>query len=336
MREELIKAFDLLGEYITNKPQELELAVEKAYQHNTWFSNEECNHALSAWAKLLQSEKLSTWLADYPDHSVQPKKIGLILAGNIPLVGFQDICNVLFSGHYAYIKLSSQDTILIPHLLEKLISFYPGIQKHIVYTERMNDIDAIIATGSNNSAKHFEYYFGNKPHIIRKNRNSIAILTGKENSDDFYLLGEDIFRYYGQGCRNVSKLYVPTGYNFSPLLDTLEQYNYIADQHKYLNNYNYYKSIYLVNREHHLDTGFLLIKENKSLQAPLSVIYFEYYNSTTELESNIAELQDQIQCVVTAEHIQTKNQLVGFGKSQSPGWMDYADGVDTMEFLLGL
>lgn len=336
MRAELIKAFDLLGQYIKNKPEELESAIDKAYQHNSWFNKEECQHALSAWGALLHTDKLSEWLSHYPENTHTPKKIGLILAGNIPMVGFQDICNVLFSGNQAYIKLSSQDTILIPHLLEKLLSFYPSLQQHIVYTERMNDIDAIIATGSNNSAKHFEYYFGNKPHIIRKNRNSIAILDGTEHADDFVLLGEDIFRYYGQGCRNVSKLYVPHDYNFSPLLDALQAYSYVADQHKYLNNYNYYKSIYLVNREHHLDTGFLLIKEHESLQAPLSVIYFEYYNNINELEQKLQLLEEQIQCVVSKKSIEVKNQVVAFGQSQAPGWMDYADGVDTMQFLASL
>lgn len=336
MTQNLLNAFISLGNYIRNNSPEIDELVEKAYHHNTWFSQNETKHALNAWAKLLEKEELEKWTRHYSLNNAEPKKVGLILAGNIPMVGFHDICCVLLSGNIAQIKLSSQDQVLIKSLLNTLISFEPILKDRIIYEDRMNTIDAIIATGSNNSARHFEYYFGKIPNIIRKNRNSVAILNGNEKAEDFVKLGEDIFRYYGQGCRNVSKLYVPKDYNFSPLLDALEVYNYIGDQSKYLNNYNYYKSIYLVNREHHLDNGFILLKENESMQAPLSVLYFEYYDNMNELEVDLKSIEDQIQCVVTSENISINNQIVGFGESQKPGWMDYADGVDTMKFLINL
>lgn len=336
MREKLLKAFISLGTYIQENPTELNEIIEKAYQHNTWFSPNETKHSLNAWKGLLHKDELENWLNHYPEKVIKPKKVGLILAGNIPMVGFHDVCSVLLSGHIAQIKFSSQDQVLIKFLLSKLISFETSLSENIIYEDRMNTVDAIIATGSNNSARHFEHYFGKIPNIIRRNRNSIAILEGSETAEDFVKLGEDIFRYYGQGCRNVSKLFVPEGYNFSPMLDALEVFNFIGDQSKYLNNYNYYKSIYLVNREHHLDNGFLLLKENESMQAPLSVLYFEYYNEKQTLIENIKTLEDQIQCIVSSKPIDAKNQQVPFGESQKPGWMDYADGVDTMKFLIEL
>lgn len=336
MREKLVNAFVLLGKYIENEHQEIELLVENAYQHNTWFSPNETKHALNAWKGLLKKEALENWLSNYPIRIGEPKKVGLILAGNIPMVGFHDVCSVLLAGHIAQIKLSSQDTVLIKHLLSKLIEFEPSLSSKIIYEDRMNTIDAIIATGSNNSARHFDFYFGKIPNIIRRNRNSIAVITGNETAEDFVNLGEDIFRYYGQGCRNVSKVFVPRDYNFSPMLDALEVFNYIGDQSKYLNNYNYYKSIYLVNREHHLDNGFLLLKENETMQAPLSVLYFEYYDDINLLKEKLKSQEEQIQCIVVEENLNLHNQQVPFGKSQAPGWADYADRVDTVKFLTEL
>jgi hypothetical protein len=335
MVKEYVNAFDLLGKHLKNR-EEIKVILEKAYQQNTWFNLEESNTAIGAWAELLQKTKIENWLSAYPIPTEGAKRIGLILAGNIPLVGFHDICAVLLTGHIACIKLSSQDNILIPYLLNKLVEYEPNLASKIEYAERMNHVDAVIATGSNNTARYFEYYFSKKPNIIRKNRNSIAILTGNETAGDFIKLGEDIFRYYGQGCRNVSKLYVPRDYNFSPLLDALQIFEYVGDQSKYFNNYNYYKSIYLVNREHHLDNGFILLKENQSLQAPLSVLHFEYYDELESLITLIEEQQNNIQCIVGNTPQPFKNQVVSFGKSQAPGWEDYADGVDTVEFLCEL
>lgn len=335
MTKEYIKAFHLLGEHLKDE-QVIKGLQEKAFHQNTWFNAEETGYALRAWSEQLNEEKISSWLSAYTFGNKEPKRVGLILAGNIPMVGFHDVCSVLLSGHIACIKLSSQDSVLIPYLLNKLVEFEPSFQSKIEYTERLNHVDAVIATGSNNTARYFEYYFSQKPHIIRKNRNSVAILTSSETNDDFVKLGHDIFRYYGQGCRNVSKLYVPQGYDFTPLLDALQVYEYIADQSKYYNNYNYYKSIYLVNKEHHLDTGFLLLKENTSLQAPLSVLYFEYYNNTQELNKHLKEIENDIQCIVANPITEISSTILSFGETQQPSWSDYADGVDTLQFLTEL
>lgn len=335
MTEERINAFVSLGNYL-KQSEDLNNIIEQAYLKNTWFNPKECRSALNAWAKLLERTEIEHWLSNYKLEEQSSKNVGLILAGNIPIVGFHDICSVLMTGHIANIKLSSNDDVLIPHLLTKLTEFNPLMKHQIVYVDRLNSVDAVIATGSNNSSRYFEYYFNNKPNIIRKNRNSVAILKGNESKDDFLKLGEDIFSYYGQGCRNVSKLFVPNDYDFIPLLDSLESFNYIADQSKYFNNYNYYKSIYLVNREQHLDTGFLLLKESDSMQAPLSVLYYEYYSDGANLKAKLDSLHESIQCIVSAEKFDSKNQMVNFGGSQQPGWMDYADGVDTISFLIRL
>jgi hypothetical protein len=291
---------------------------------------------LAAWTESLKRESIERWLSAYEVQEVEPKKIGLVLAGNIPMVGFHDVLTVLLSDHIACIKLSSQDNVLIPKVLEYLIKELPSVEKQIVYAERLNDVDAVIATGSNNTAQHFEQYFKSIPKIIRRNRNSIAVLNGEESFEDVQGLGFDIFSYYGQGCRNVSKLYIPREYDITKLLDQLQAYEYVIDHHKYFNNYNYYKSIYLVNREEHLDTGYVMLKESKDLQAPLSVIYYERYDSQEELELKINEIKDQVQCVVSKMALNIDAPIFSFGDSQCPALNDYADGVDTLQFLIDL
>ena len=263
-------------------------------------------------------------------------KVGLILAGNIPLVGFLDILCALASGHIALIKLSSQEQKLIPYILKKLVEIEPGFDNQIQYIERLTDFDAVIATGSTNTSRYFEYYFSHVPHIIRKNRNSIAVLTGNETTDQLKALGHDIFDYYGLGCRNVSKLYVPADYNFSPFFEAIEEFKDIADHHKYNNNYDYNKSIFLVNLDKHLDNGFLLLKKDERLASPLAVLYYEEYRDLISVKQNLAEKDDQIQCIVAEVPLLQLSNAVGFGKTQQPKLWDYADGVNTMRFLKDL
>lgn len=260
-------------------------------------------------------------------------KIGLILAGNIPLVGFHDVLCVLASGHHALIKASSNDTRLIKYILNLLVEIAPEFKTRFTFVERLAHFDAVIATGSNNTSRYFEYYFGKVPHIIRKNRNSIALLTGNETKEQLFLLGHDIFDFFGLGCRNVSKLLVPAGYDFVPFFEAVEPHQPIIHHHKYNNNYDYNKSIYLVNSDKHLDNGFLLVKEDERLASPLAVLYFEYYDDMPAATSRLAELSEAIQCIVTHGHIDIGNQVVDFGQSQQPRLWDYADGVDTMAFL---
>ncbi len=336
MNKELIEALDKLSYFLSKESDEINRWIDSAKNTNTWFTQAEIKRALAAWTESLKRESIERWLSAYEVQEVEPKKIGLVLAGNIPMVGFHDVLTVLLSGHIACIKLSSQDNVLIPKVLEYLIKELPSVEKQIVYAERLNDVDAVIATGSNNTAQHFEQYFKSIPKIIRRNRNSIAVLNGEESFEDVQGLGFDIFSYYGQGCRNVSKLYIPREYDITKLLDQLQAYEYVIDHHKYFNNYNYYKSIYLVNREEHLDTGYVMLKESKDLQAPLSVIYYERYDSQEELELKINEIKDQVQCVVSKMALNIDAPIFSFGDSQCPALNDYADGVDTLQFLIDL
>jgi len=261
-----------------------------------------------------------------------------VLAGNIPLVGFHDVLCVLISGNFALIKASSQDARLITQVLKRLTAIESAFEQRFAFTERLKDFDAVIATGSNNTSRYFEYYFGKVPHIIRKNRNSVAVLTGRETTEQLHALGRDIFDYFGLGCRNVSKLFVPEGYDFVPFFEAIEPYKNIINHHKYNNNYDYNKSIYLVNRDKHLDNGFLLVKEDERMVSPLAVLFFEYYDDLQSLDERLNHEKENIQCIVTAAPLASGawGTTVNFGRSQQPSLWDYADGVDTMDFLTKL
>ncbi|MCF8319264.1 MAG: acyl-CoA reductase, partial [Sphingobacteriaceae bacterium] len=252
---------------------------------------------------------------------------------NIPMVSFHDIVCVLAAGHRALIKLSSQDKVLIPYVLDQLIAIEPAFADRINYVERLADFDAVIATGSNNSSRYFEYYFGKVPHIIRKNRTSIAIINGDETVEERAQLGVDIFSYFGLGCRNVSKIYVPKGHDMAHFFEPIESYNSIIQHHKYLNNYEYNKSIYLVNSDAHLDNGFLLTKPDTGLHSPLAVLFTEEYSSKAELEKHLQSIEEEIQCIASMSPLNLNNQVVPFGYTQFPRLWDYADGRDVMQFL---
>ena len=308
---------------------------QKAKQENAWFTTENIEKAVAAIGTMLQAESLATWTKQwsrYPEVST-PKKVGLILAGNIPMVGFHDVVCVLAAGHRALIKLSSHDKVLIPYLLDQLIAIEPAFADRINYVDRLADFDAVIATGSNNSSRYFEYYFGKVPHIIRKNRTSIAIINGDETVEERTQLGADIFSYFGLGCRNVSKIYVPKGYDMAHFFEPIELYNSIIQHHKYLNNYEYNKSIYLVNSDAHLDNGFLLTKPDTGLHSPLAVLFTEEYASKADLEKQLQTIEEEIQCIASMSPLNLNNQVVPFGYTQFPRLWDYADGRDVMQFL---
>ncbi|HWD89645.1 MAG TPA: acyl-CoA reductase [Mucilaginibacter sp.] len=332
----LIDVFSALGQQLSHPDGELQYTIQNECHYNAWFTPDSVAHALKATGQMLNMDDLQNWLSKYDIKSYDPKKTGLVLAGNIPLVGFHDILCVLVSGNIAQIKASSQDSRLIAHVLKKLVAIEPAFDERFKFSERLENFDAVIATGSNNTSRYFEYYFGKVPHIIRKNRNSVAVLTGDESNGQLHALGHDIFDYFGLGCRNVSKLFVPQGHNFEPFFETIESYKNIIHHHKYNNNYDYNKSIYLVNRDKHLDNGFLLLKEDKSTASPLAVLFFEYYNSIDSVQETLRQQSENIQCVVCIDHLQVNNQVVAPGQSQQPALWDYADGVDTMDFLTKL
>lgn len=338
----IAQAFSGLGQEMLkaagHEEEVLSGAIETAHLHNAWFIPGFVRHSFQSWAEALTREKIEKWLANYQSIGSarrKPEVIGLILAGNIPMVGLHDLLCVLASGNKALVKLSSQDRLLIPALMEVLVKIGPEFGDRVQFTDGpLRDFTAIIATGSNNSSRYFDYYFGKYPHIIRKNRNSVAVLTGKESALDLELLADDVFMYFGLGCRNVSKLYLPEGYPMEGLFQGFSKYSYFSDNHKYRNNYDYQKSILLINREKHLDNGFVLVKPDPTFISPISVIHTEEYPSLEMARLQLDANAEKIQCIVASGEFH--GEAVPFGRSQYPELWDYADGVDTMQFLLNL
>jgi len=319
-------------------PEEKEDLFLNIANQNPWFTAPNIEFALHQWASLFEAASLESWIQPYLETSSFTelnKKIGVVMAGNIPLVGLHDWLTVLIGGNILLAKLSHQDTILIQKLSAWLIEIEPLFAEKIFFVERLNDADAFIATGSNNSARYFEYYFSKKPHLIRKNRNAVAVLNGTESEEQLGGLSEDIFRYFGLGCRNVSKLYVPQGYEFDTFFQSMEQkWKHIIHHHKYFNNYEYRKAIYLVEQIHFFDNGFALLVEDTGIASPISVVHYEYYESKIHLEAMLKSQLSQIQCILTSMKLSLAT--LPLGSAQEPKLSDYADGVDTLEFLLNL
>ena len=305
------------------------MAIVKASQSNQWFTFKHIYQSVQAISSWLQKEPLNQWLIPYAQQieSIKTKRdIGLIMAGNIPMVGFHDLLCVLISGHNVQVKCASDDAILLPAACSLLIELEPRFREQIRFVERLEKPDAVVATGGNNSSRYFEYYFGKKPHIIRKNRNGVAVLVGNESKDELVELGSDIFSYFGLGCRNVSKLYIPHGYDFSVFFQAMEHYSEVMQHHKYMNNHDYHNTLFLLNSEKFLTNNFLIVRENRGLATPVSVLHYEYYSDNNELNKRLKEDEEKIQCI-------TGKGFIPFGKSQSPALTDYADGVDVLQFL---
>lgn len=308
--------------------------IALSQSHNGWFTPEQVYFAVQSWAEALKEENLNGWLAPYELTVVKPKTVGLILAGNIPLVGFHDFLSVLISGHKVIVKTSSNDQHLIRFLANYIISIEPKWSNYISFTDgKLENFDAIIATGSNNTARYFEFYFKDKPSIIRKNRNSVAVLNGKESHEDLVNLGEDIFRYFGLGCRNVSKLFVPKGYSFETFFKAIYEYRDVIFYEKYSNNYDYNKAVFLMSNFKLLDNEFLTLKEDAGYASPVSSVFYEYYDDVADLQKRLTEEAEQIQCIVSNNLI---NNSIPFGQTQQPKLWDYADNVDTLRFLYAL
>lgn len=307
-------------------------AIQLAGHHNGWFTPENIRFALEGWAEQLTEENLNTWLSKYDLKSNTQKTVAIIMAGNIPLVGFHDFLSVLITGNIVLAKLSDNDKILLPAIAKILIDIEPALKEYIRFTDgKLEDFEAVIATGSNNTARYFEHYFENKERIIRRNRNSIAILTGKETLEELSALGEDVFRYYGLGCRSVSKLFVPKTYDFDSFFKAIYPLNPIIQQAKYANNYDYNKAVYLMSEFQILENGFLMLKEDQSYASPIASLFYETYDSVEALREKIKNDAEKIQCVVSNGFMANE---IPFGKTQKPELDDYADGVDTVDFLL--
>lgn len=309
-----------------------ENAISLAGHKNGWFTKQQVMFAINAWAEQLDDAKLREWLLPYPLENNTHKTVAIIMAGNIPLVGFHDFLAAIISGNRVLVKCSSNDNILLPFISDFLIHIEPELSAEIAFSEgRLTNYEVVIATGSNNTARYFAHYFGNKPNIIRKNRNSIAIVSGKETKEQLSELGEDIFRYYGLGCRNVSKLFVPQDYSFDNFFKSIGTYKYLIDQNKYANNYDYNKAVYLMSEFEFLDNGFFLLKEDKGYASPIGTAFYERYTTVEDLKIKLVEDRDQIQCIVGGNLIENS---IPYGKTQKPELWDYADGIDTVEFLL--
>lgn len=333
--QDRILIFSQLGEYLKNAlvSNELDELLYAAKSRNQWFTIDNIKLSLDQIIKkYLDLNLLTAFCNDFEiaDPTTQ-KKIGIVAAGNIPLVGFQDILHTILCGHRVLLKASSQDEILVQFFYKKLSEFNPKIKDYWEFVDRINASDAYIATGSGNTSRYFEYYFASKPHIIRKNRTSVAVLSGQETKTDFAALAEDIFQYFGLGCRNVSKLLVPKDYDFVPFFEGIEYYSGVLLHAKFCNNYEYMKSIYLVNRQHHFDNGFVLLKEETSLTSPIAVVYFEYYDDLNQINDILEKEKDNIQVVVN-KYFRIKNSLP-FGEAQQPGLADFADDVNVVDFL---
>jgi hypothetical protein len=308
--------------------------IKLSQSHNRWFTEDQVTFAVQSWSKALTAENLDKWLSPYSIPNNNPKTIGLILAGNIPLVGFHDFISVIITGNRALVKTSSNDQHLLPFLAKYLVAVEPGLESYMNITEgKLEKFDAVIATGSNNTARYFEYYFKDKPAIIRKNRNSAAVLTGSESKEELIALGEDIFRYFGLGCRNVSKLFVPQGYDFKNFFEAIYEYRDVIHYEKYANNYDYNKAVFLMSNFKLLDNEFLTLKEDASYASPISSIFYEYFNDIEEVKAKLKADNEQIQCIVSNGAV---DNSIDFGQTQNPQLWDYADNVDTIDFLLKL
>ncbi|MFM2138347.1 MAG: hypothetical protein RJA57_654 [Bacteroidota bacterium] len=328
--QERIGLLQQLGEYLKAGTPEWREAVTRAGQENGWFTEAFVNRAADAIVRnYLQRDALERWAAGYdlPEQRPFPRRTGIVMAGNIPLVGFHDWLSVFISGHQAVVKPASQDNRLIRHITDVLAGWHPDAGSQTTYAEMLKGCDAYLATGSNNSSRYFEYYFGKYPHLIRRNKTAAALLTGTESPEHLRALADDVHTYFGRGCRNVTKLYVPRHYDFVPLLDAFRSYAHLSEHHKYRNNYDYQLALLLLNKRYYMTNGTLLLTEDPALFAPISQLHYEYYDDPEQTLETLRSHPD-LQCIA--------GPVLPFGCTQEPGLTDYADGADTLAFLCNL
>lgn len=331
--DERIEALAKLGKFLhAIDADEFENLMLKIRSENPWFTQGSVELALEGAQRYLDPEKLKKWVAPYHVDPPNPRLIAVVMAGNIPLAGLHDLLTVLISGHNILIKLSSKDSALPTFIANKLVETEPRFASRITLAAQLKNFDAVIATGSDNSSRYFNYYFGKYPHIIRKNRTSCAVLNGSETMEDLRLLGKDVFTYFGLGCRNVSKLFIPETFDLVSLINAWDIYVDIINHHKYHNNYDYQKSILLVNKIPFYDSGFVILHENEKLVSPISVVYYERYRDEEDLARKLEVVSGKLQAIIGSADA----GYIPFGNAQSPELGDYADRVDTLKFLEGL
>ena len=309
--------------------QELQEAITRSFRHNPWFIEKNTLQSLEAWGNELTKENLEDWRdREGGVSNIKRTRVGIVMAGNLPLVGLHDFLSVFLSGHFALVKMSSDDQFLLPVLVKVLLRFDELFEGDWIFVDQLTDMGAVIATGSDNTSRYFEYYFGKYPNIIRKNRTSVAVLTGNETEDDLKGLGADIFSYFGMGCRNISHLLVPEGYDIQNVFANIVDYSDVVNNNKYGNNYDYYRALFLLNQDDFLENGFLIVRKNQELHTPVSILHYSTYPKSGA-EARLSEWDESIQCVVGEGY-------VPFGEAQKPRLWNYADGVNTLEFLRNL
>jgi hypothetical protein len=329
--EERIGLMKRLGDYIVSSNEvQLKEAKQNAFEKNQWFTPEFIDLALQNISdEFLNESKLREWVKHYCiDDTISPEKLGIVMAGNIPLVGFHDFLCAFIVGHHQIIKLSEKDEVLMKHIIAQLIEWNPEVIDYVSVADRLNNCTAYIATGSNNSSRYFDYYFGKYPSIIRKNKTSVAVLSGNETEQQLNSLVDDVNIYFGLGCRNVTKIWVPEGYDFVPLITAFKKYNYFGDHTKFRNNYDYNLALLIMNNKFYMTNDSVILVENENIFSPVSELHYSFYKNENELRNGLQTL-DSIQCIVSEKDIP-------FGESQAPSLMNYPDGVDTMQFLLSL
>jgi len=345
-----ITAFSKLGSFLSNFQSNIDFTEKKlmldhkwytgfakciqtAHIHNAWFTETMVRLALKGWEENLTEDSLKKWMDNYDgEKEYSSKKVAVVMAGNLPLVGFHDFLSILITGHKVIAKLSSNDRKLLPYLAEVLIAIEPGFKDKITFTEeKLPPFDAVIATGSNNTARYFEYYFKDKPHIIRKNRNGVAVLTGQETPEQLDGLAHDIFSFYGMGCRSISKIHIPENYDVDTFFNHMFQYKEVINHDKYANNYDYNKVVYLMGLEPLLDNNFMILKEDTAFSSPIAVVFYEKYKNFKDLKTQLREQREQIQCIVSSGFIENE---IPYGAAQRPQLTDYADAIDTIAFLM--
>jgi len=327
---ERINLLEKLGSYLVDNSAELNAIMQKAYEKNKWFTEEFVNLSIqNISGEFLSRPKLEAWVNHYHlDDNINSQNVGIVMAGNIPLVGFHDFLCVFVSGHRQSIKLSEKDNVLMMHIIEKLVEWDKEVAGLVQVNDFLKNCDAYIATGSNNSSRYFKYYFGKYPSIIRGNKTSVALLSGNESATELSLLADDVHTYFGLGCRNVTKLYVPEGYDFVPVLNAFRKYNYFEDHTKYKNNYDYNLALLIMNNKKYMTNESIILLEEDNIFSPVSQLHYTFYRDKNVIPDDLVN-NENLQCIVG-------NEFIAFGKSQKPQLFDYADGIDVMEFLLAL
>ena len=330
-------AFVRLGQWMRDVDKDsIEAVLQQAHNENQWFTPENSLAAIRNLGQMLVEKQLNEWLANYEFKENEPKRIGIIMAGNIPLVGFHDLLCVLLSGNVAVVKMSKDDKVLLPFVLERLFEIEPALKPQVELAEKLENYDAAIATGSNNSAMHFEYYFRKVPHIIRRNRNAVAVISGNETPEELADLGHDIFDYFGLGCRNVSQIYLPQDFDIGRFYEPLQQYSEIINHNKYANNHTFQKAIHIMNLVPIFDNDFLILVEHEQIASPTATCHYQRYNDIIEVEKVLTSKQDQVQCIIAQPNTLKIIKTYPFGKGQQPKLWDYADGADTMRWVANL